>query len=36
MNCRVVFWQEIQMACGRALSQFLKDKYGFNDAPTAL
>lgn len=30
-KCRVVFWQEIQKACGDSLAQFLKDKYGFSE-----
>jgi hypothetical protein len=27
-KCRVVFWQEIQSACGSGLRQFLEEKYG--------
>jgi hypothetical protein len=27
-NCRVVFWQEVQRACGQHLGLFLKSRYG--------
>lgn len=27
-KCRVVFWQELQRACGKDLGQFLKTRYG--------
>ncbi len=28
MNCRVVFWQDVQRACGQDLGSFLHSRYG--------